>query len=346
MDVSILGRIGYDLYSEEPHVPLPQVRRFSRYLGGSSANMAVGMSRLGASVGMAGCVGTDALSDYLIEFLQGEKVDTRQVQRVDGYLPSLCLTEVAPPDRFPQVFYRREPADIHVDLSGEALDYLRSAKMFITNGTSLCASPSRESTYRAMERVRDAGGRVVLDVDYRSMSWRGAEDAGLAVRLALPLVDVLIGNDLELRLVAGEDDLDQAVARIRSRVPTLVSKLGAEGTRVWAKDEATFQAPYKVEVVTTIGAGDGAVGLDLAKKEAPDLITLDISMPEKSGMKTLRELQEDSATSAIPVVIVTGVSDDLKQYIEHRKHLKPPAGYVFKPIETQELLETVNRLLS
>ena len=51
MDVVILGRIGYDLYSEEPHVPLPQVRRFSRYLGGSSANMAVGLSRLGAKVG-------------------------------------------------------------------------------------------------------------------------------------------------------------------------------------------------------------------------------------------------------------------------------------------------------
>ena len=53
MDVVILGRIGYDLYSEEPHVPLPQVRRFSRYLGGSSANMAVGLSRLGAHTGIA-----------------------------------------------------------------------------------------------------------------------------------------------------------------------------------------------------------------------------------------------------------------------------------------------------
>ena len=89
----------------------------------------------------------------------------------------------------------------------------------------------------------------------------------------------------------------------------------------------------------TIGAGDGTEGLDLAKKEAPDLITLDISMPEKSGMKTLRELQETPATEAIPVVIVTGVSDELKQYIDHRKHLKPPAGYVFKPIETQDVAE-------
>ena len=108
-----------------------------------------------------------------------------------------------------------------------------------------------------MERVREAGGRIVLDVDYRSMSWRGPEDAGLAIRLALPFVDVLIGNDLELELVAGTDDLDAAVARVRSRVPMLVSKLGAEGTRVWTSDGSTFLPPYNVDVVSTIGAGDG-----------------------------------------------------------------------------------------
>ena len=90
----ILGRIGYDLYSEEPHVPLPQVRRFSRYLGGSSANMAVGLSRLGAQVGMVSSLGDDSLSRFLIDFLQAEKVDTSHVQTAPGYLPSLCLTEV------------------------------------------------------------------------------------------------------------------------------------------------------------------------------------------------------------------------------------------------------------
>jgi len=46
MDASILGRVGYDLYADEHHVPLRDVTRFSRYLGGSSANMAVGLSRL------------------------------------------------------------------------------------------------------------------------------------------------------------------------------------------------------------------------------------------------------------------------------------------------------------
>ena len=111
MDVVILGRIGYDLYSDEPHVPLPQVRRFSRYLGGSSANMAVGLSRLGARVGMVSCLGDDSLSQFLIDFLKAENVDTTRVQTRAGFLPSLAITEVSPPDRFPQVFYRHDAVD-------------------------------------------------------------------------------------------------------------------------------------------------------------------------------------------------------------------------------------------
>ena len=258
MEVTVLGRIGYDLYSEEPHVPLPRVRRFSRYLGGSSANMAVGLARLGAQVGIVSCLGTDSLSEFLVEFLQSENVDTSHLSRVPGFLPSLCLTEVAPPDRFPQVFYRRDPADTQVDLAEDDLNYLASGRMFITNGTSLCASPSRESTYLAIERARRAGCRVVLDVDYRSMSWRRPEDAGLAVRLALPWVDVLIGNDLELELVTGSATAEDAVARLQdSRVPMIVSKMGALGTRVRVGDSSVFLMPYKVNVVSTIGAGDG-----------------------------------------------------------------------------------------
>jgi 5-dehydro-2-deoxygluconokinase len=220
--------------------------------------MAVGLARLGARVGVIGCLGTDSLSDFLIDFLRSEKIDTSRVQKAAGFLPSLCLTEVAPPDRFPQVFYRRDPADTQVDLTEPDLAYLASGKMLITNGTSLCASPSRESTYLALERAKHAGSRVVFDVDYRAMSWRSPEQAGLAVRLALPFIDVLIGNDLELKLVTGAADLDAAVAWLRQgRIPMLVSKLGSSGTRVWMDNVPVFLPPYKVEVISTIGAGDG-----------------------------------------------------------------------------------------
>jgi 5-dehydro-2-deoxygluconokinase len=256
-DIVILGRTGYDLYSEEPHVPLPNARRFSRYLGGSSANMAVGLSRLGGDVGILSCLGTDSLSQFLVDFLSAEKVDTSHIQRRAGYLPSLAITEVSPPDRFPQVFYRHAAVDIMLAAGEEDLTWVASARMFITNGTSLCASPSRESTYLALERAHEAGVRTVFDVDFRAMSWPGPREAGLAARLALPFIDVLIGNQPELMLAAGTDTLEEAVSKLRGRIPTLVSKLGDQGTRVYSGGAEVFLPPYQVEVCTTIGAGDG-----------------------------------------------------------------------------------------
>lgn len=274
MDIVILGRIGYDLYSNEFNVPLPKVRTFSRYLGGSSGNMAVGLSRLGAKVGMISCVGSDALSDFLRDFLNEEGVDTSHVQTAPGFLPSLCLTEVTPPDKFPQVFYRHDAVDTRLDVTEDDLQYATRGKMFVFNGTTLCASPSRESAYRALERAKEAEATVVCDIDFRAMSWRSPAEAGLAIRLALPYVDILIGNQLELTLAAGVDDLDEAIAKIqRIGVPMLVSKLGDQGTRVLTCEEDVYLPPYKVAVSTTIGAGDGfASGFLYAKLKGHSLV--------------------------------------------------------------------------
>ena len=258
MDVVILGRVGYDLYAEDHNVPLKAVRRFSRYVGGSSANMAVGLSRLGLSVGIISCVGTDALSDYLVEYLEGEGVATRFVQRKAGYVCSLSLTEVSPPNHFPQVFYRDRPADTQVEVGLAEQELIETSRLFVTNGTSLCASPSRESTYRALESARRAGVGVAFDVDFRASSWSGPEEAGLYARLALPFIDILIANPEEICMVADEDDVDRAITGLRNRgVPLVVAKMGSEGTRATSPAESVFLPSFPVPVVSTIGAGDG-----------------------------------------------------------------------------------------
>ena len=128
-DVSILGRVGYDLYAEDHNVPLKDVRRFSRYLGGSSANMAVGLSRLGVRAGIISCVSDDPIGHYLVEYLQKEGVDTRFVRLKQGCLSSLCLTEISPPDRFPQVFYRERPADTQVEVGDEEKEFIQSTRL-------------------------------------------------------------------------------------------------------------------------------------------------------------------------------------------------------------------------
>lgn len=95
----------------------------------------------------------------------------------------------------------------------------------------------------------------------------------------------------------------------------------------------------------TIYANNGKEGVQKAISEKPDIITLDVSMPEESGVRALRDLQENEATKNTPVIIVTGVSLDFKRFIETRKQVHPPEGYFEKPIDRDALLEKVKELL-
>ena len=94
-----------------------------------------------------------------------------------------------------------------------------------------------------------------------------------------------------------------------------------------------------------LAAANGREGFEAAKKSLPDLITLDITMPEESGVRMFRDLQEDPETAAIPVVVVTGISHDFKRFIETRKHVRPPAGYFEKPIDRDALLAGIESIL-
>jgi CheY-like chemotaxis protein len=94
-----------------------------------------------------------------------------------------------------------------------------------------------------------------------------------------------------------------------------------------------------------ITAADGREGFEKAKANHPDLITLDISMPEESGVRMFRDLQGDPATASIPVIIITGVTHDFKRFIETRKQVHPPAGYFDKPPDREKLLAKINELL-
>jgi Fe-S oxidoreductase/CheY-like chemotaxis protein len=93
----------------------------------------------------------------------------------------------------------------------------------------------------------------------------------------------------------------------------------------------------------TVGARNANEGLSRARDEAPDLITLDISMPGKSGAEAFARLRSDPLLAKIPVCIVTGAVD-FRALMYHR-NVPPPDGYVQKPIKSDVLMMTVRKLL-
>ncbi|UCG52880.1 MAG: response regulator [Candidatus Latescibacterota bacterium] len=93
------------------------------------------------------------------------------------------------------------------------------------------------------------------------------------------------------------------------------------------------------EVIT---AHDGDEGIEKAKADRPDLITLDVSMPGKSGVTVFHELRNTPTFEDIPIFIVTGVVDF--RQLMYQKTVEAPEGFMQKPINPEVFLMTVDRL--
>ena len=92
-------------------------------------------------------------------------------------------------------------------------------------------------------------------------------------------------------------------------------------------------------------ARNGIEAAEKLKLSRPDLITLDIVMPQKTGVKFYRDIKKDPETAAIPVIIITGVQREFETFISHRRTAPPPEGYISKPFGREELLQIVQRVL-
>jgi CheY-like chemotaxis protein len=100
---------------------------------------------------------------------------------------------------------------------------------------------------------------------------------------------------------------------------------------------------------TVTCAANGAEALQAVERESPDLITLDISMPETSGVNFYRTIKSRAGLSTIPVVLVTGVTgpsgpSDTERFFSTRKHVPTPDGFVAKPIDPEEMLALARKL--
>jgi CheY-like chemotaxis protein len=101
------------------------------------------------------------------------------------------------------------------------------------------------------------------------------------------------------------------------------------------------------EVIT---AEDGDEGMKMIQSEKPDLVSLDLLMPNKTGIKMYRELRKDPEHGATPVIMVTGFgkddvpSMDFKEWLKQRA-IKEPEAYIEKPVDKQVLLTEINKAL-
>jgi DNA-binding response OmpR family regulator len=92
-----------------------------------------------------------------------------------------------------------------------------------------------------------------------------------------------------------------------------------------------------------IGANGGVEGLDTVRREKPDLVLLDLMMPDMDGWEVYQQMKADAELRDIPVVVVTAKAQSIDKVLG--LHIAKVDDYITKPFGPQELLESVAKIL-
>lgn len=267
LDAIVLGRSGVDLYAREANTDMADISGFEKFVGGSAANIAVAINRLGAKVGFIGCVADDSFGGYVRKYMteQGINLDGMMTDS-SGSRTSVAFTEMKP-SKCDVLIYRNKASDL--TLTTEQIDesYIASSKILVVTGTALSESPSREATLLAMQYARQNNVLVVLDVDYRPYSWRSDVDASIYYGVAASLTDIVIGNReefdmMETVMAPGNKNDDQTAERfLGGNTQVVIIKGGELGSRIYCDDGTGFtQGIFRVEAKKPFGSGDSFAG--------------------------------------------------------------------------------------
>ena len=276
LDLICIGRSCVDMYSGEFGVPLQRAMTFSKSVGGSPMNIAIGTSRLGLHVGAITGVGKEGNGDYIKWQMASEGVDVSHIKTDPARLTAMVLLSIRGKNDFPLIQYRENCADMGLVPEDIDPEYIKSAKAVLMTGTHLSRDGVRATTMKILEIAKANGIKCIFDIDFRPNLWglRGhdAGDSRMAqsewvtgeYRKVLPYFDLIVGTEEEYFIASGKNDPIQALREVRSiSNAILVHKLGERGCAALDGDipesfsDDVVQPGFPVKVFNSIGAGDG-----------------------------------------------------------------------------------------
>lgn len=264
IDLIPMGRIAIDF---NPVIPpfqsLVEADTFKKYLGGSPANIAVGLARLGKKVGFIATVSDDQFGDYVTKFFEDEGIDSSHITRAkNGEKLGLTFTEMLSPSESSILMYRDGVADLMLDPADVDEEYIASAKAILISGTALCQSPSREACLKAMYLAKKVGTKVIFDIDYRPYNWKSADEIAIYYSIVAENSDVVMGSreeyDLTEAIIApGRTDEETASYWMEKGNKIVIIKHGKKGSTAHTADGDFNIKPFPINATKSFGGGDG-----------------------------------------------------------------------------------------
>lgn len=275
LDLICLGRAAVDFYGDQIGGRLEDMQSFTKYLGGSSANLCAGIARLGLKSSMLTRVGDEHMGRFVREALAGFGADVSHVKTDPNRLTASVVLGIEGTGSYPHIFFRENCADLGVSVEDFDEHYIASSRAFAATGTHLSTDRTRAAVEQAFRWAQNNGVRCVLDIDYRPVLWRltaagdgasrfvASETVTASLQPLIPLCDLVVGTEEEIRIAGGTEDVLAAIRRIRSlTAAVIVIKRGATGCSIVPGavpdnlDDALVVPGFPVEVLNVLGAGD------------------------------------------------------------------------------------------
>lgn len=286
----VVGRAGMDLYADPKGTRVEEALQFYAALGGSAANTAAAISRLGGKSALLTCVSDDAVGRFVVNQLGHYGIDATHVFKTGGEARNSLAVVETRSENCQSVIYRNNAADFQLTISQtETVDLSQYGAAIIT-GTSLAVEPSRSATMALMLRARKAGVPLIIDIDYRPYSWPSRAEATQICRAASDLCDIIVGNDEEFDLLAGAAGEGLVLAAAYGANALAVHKMGEHGSITFAGSQRIETPVFKVKALKPTGAGDAFLG--------------GFSTSLASGYSLADSLKRGSAAAAIVVTRV------------------------------------------
>ncbi len=226
-----------------------------RACGGSAANTIIGASYFGAKTFYTCNVASDESGDFYVADLKAAGVDTNMDGERDQGVTGKCLVMVTPDAERTMNTYLGITSDLHEKHIHE--DALASSEYVYIEGYLVTSDTSRAAAIRVRELARKHSVKIAMTFSDPAMVQFFKD--GLLEMLGEG-VDLLFCNEQEAMLLAGSDNLDDALVTLKQHAKAFAVTLGAKGALAFDGQTLHEIAPHVVKAVDSNGAGDMFAG--------------------------------------------------------------------------------------
>ena len=255
-DVFAIGELLVDMISDDYDAD-NSCNKYSRYFGGSPANITMNIKRLGGNPIISASVGNDRLGEFLINNLKKNNINTEFINKVNNST-SMVLVTKSKETPLP-IFYRS--ADYNLEYNEDIGSILKNSKIVHFSCWPISQKKSRKVIEKVIEEARKNNVLIGFDPNYHEMIWEEGHDGIEYIKNLIGKIDILKPSEVDAERIFGPDTPENHVDKfIQCGAKLVIMTLGKDGAIVSNGTETIKFKTLATEVVDTTGAGDAFWG--------------------------------------------------------------------------------------